>query len=409
MDVDLVAVGARVRAARDRAGLSQRDVGAVADIAQSKLHRVESGQRTNVTLADYDRLAQALGVGLDELLYGSAVEERVLAAARTSARTRGCTEDDLRAALEHGIELLKLDDRLDAVVPHLHQEPTRSMPTISAEGSPRERGKAAAEQVRSTLGFDVAPIADLVEALEHLTGVDIGTMPLPAGVSGVCATDPARATSVVLVNSADVLERQRFTLAHELGHLLFGDATHVDALNCQRSPQEVLCDEFARQLLIPFGGVRSWLRRTVGTVDKAQVDERVMALIARHFGVSPEATRIQLDRMGLLPSLLADIDLPSGRRWAYRYGWGPQFDSDQAAARQPRAPRRMLDRATEAYRAGKLGVGVLARLQDRPVAKVEQALAEAGVLVEPAVRRADVGALVARAAARGSTTSRPVS
>ncbi len=386
MNVDLVAVGERMRAARERAGLSQRDVESRTAISQSMLHRVETGKRTNATLTDFDKLAQALGVSLDELLYGSAVEARVLAAARTN----GCTEDALRAALHQGIELLKLDDRLDAVIAHLRQEAPHLTLKIPADDSPQERGQPAAAQVREALGLGNAPIADLVEMVEQLTGVDVGTMPLPPGVSGICATDPDRATSIVLVNSTDVAERQRFTLAHELGHLLFGDKTHVDAIDGQRSPQEVLCDEFARHLL----------NHISNTTNEPCIDERVMALLARHFGASPEVTRIQLDRMGLLPSELKDVGLPSGRRWAYRYGWGPQFDSDQAAAGQPRVPRRILDRAIEAYREGRLGIGALAKLQDRSVPQIEQALAEADVFVKPVVRRADVAALVARASAR---------
>jgi len=261
--------------------------------------------------------------------------------------------------------------------------------------------------VRNALNTGNAPIADLVESVEHLTGVDVGTTPLPSGVPGICATDPERATSVVLVNSNDVAERQRFTLAHELGHLLFGDGTHVDEIDGDRSPQEILCDEFARHLLIPQDGVRAWLKGVTRTVGEARVDERVMALLARHFGVSPDAARIQLDRMGLLPSELQIVGLPSGRRWAYRYGWGPQFDSDQAAAGQSRAPRRILDRAIGAYREGKLGIGVLAKLQDLPVAQIEQALTEAGVFVTPTVRRADVSALVRRATAPGNVEDRP--
>lgn len=396
MDVDLAAVGERMRAARERAGLSQRDVESRTAISQSMLHRVETGKRTNATLTDFDRLAQALGVSLDELLYGSAVEARVLAAARTN----GCTEDALRAALQQGIELLKLDDRLDAVIAHLRQEAPHRTLEIPADGSAQQSGQSAAAQAREALGLGNAPIADLVEVVEQLTGVDVGTTPLPPGVSGICATDPDRATSIVLVNSTDVAERQRFTLAHELGHLLFGDKTHVDAIDGQRSPQEVLCDEFARHLLIPQGGVRAWLDHISSTTNEPCIDERVMALLARHFGASPEVTRIQLDRMGLLPSELKDVGLPSGRRWAYRYGWGPQFDSDQAAAGQPRVPRRILDRAIEAYREGRLGIGALAKLQDRSVPQIEQALAEADVFVKPVVRRADVAALVARASAR---------
>lgn len=399
MDVDFAAVGERVRVARELAGLSQRDLQSRALLSQSTLHRVETGKRTSVTLAEFDRLAQALGVGLDELLYGSPVEARVLAAARTS----GCTGDALKAALRQGIEFLKLDDRLDAVVPHMRQETAHWRMENSISGSVQERGRAAAVQVRQVLNVGNAPIADLAGSVEHLTGADVGVIPLPSGVPGICATDPERATSVILVNSNDVAERQRFTLAHELGHLLFGDKTYVDAVDGERSPQEVLCDKFARHLLVPQDEVRAWLNRDVGT---PRVNERTMALLARHFGISPEVTRIQLERIGLLPSDLQDVGLPSGRRWAYRYGWGPQFDSDQAAARQPRTPRRILDRAIEAYREGKLGIGAIARLQDLPVAQTEQALAEAGVFVNPVVRRADVGALVARATTQRNIESR---
>jgi hypothetical protein len=220
----------------------------------------------------------------------------------------------------------------------------------------------------------------------------------PPGVScgsGICVTDPERATSIVLIDSTHVAERQRFSLAHELGHLLFGSSTHVDGAATDRTPREILCDEFARNLIIPQSGVRSWLAASDGTASGQQADERAMALLARHFGASPEAARIQLDRMGLLHGGLKDSSLPTGKRWAYRYGWGPQYDADQAAAMQPRVPRRLLDRAMAAYREGKLGVAALAKLQGRTVPELERALAEAGITVERTIRRVD--ALVAQA------------
>jgi hypothetical protein len=101
--------------------------------------------------------------------------------------------------------------------------------------------------------------------------------------------------------------------------------------------------------------------------------------------------------MGLLHGELREAGLPSGRRWAYQYGWGPQYDADQAAAMQSRIPRRILDRAMAAYCDGKLGVSALAKLQGRAVPELEQTLAEAGVKVKRAIRRVDVAALVAQA------------
>lgn len=389
MNIDLPLVGDRARAARERSGLTQRDVEAVSGVSQSMVHRIESGKRTTATLEDFDRLAQAVGIGLEELLYGSAVEARVLAAARASAGTDAAT----RSATRRGVELLMLDERLDAAVTGLRQEARRPVLEIPGSGTVQERGRAVALAARDALRLGDAPIADVAEVIEDLTGTDVGTAPLPAGVSGICVTDPERATSIILVDSTHVAERQRFSLAHELGHLLFGSSTYVDAASSERTPQEILCDEFARHLIIPESGIRAWLSVNCA----GGVDERVMALLARHFGASPDATRIQLDRMGLLHSGLGDSPLPTGRRWAYQYGWGPQYDACQAAAAQPRVPRRILDRAMAAYRDGRVGIAALATLQDRSVPELELALAEAGVTVKRVIRRADVAALVARA------------
>jgi transcriptional regulator with XRE-family HTH domain len=89
MTVDLVATGARVRAARERAGLSQRALHVASGVSRLTLHRLESGVHTTLTLADMDRLAQGLGVTLEDLLYGSPVRERVQAAARTGVSVIG--------------------------------------------------------------------------------------------------------------------------------------------------------------------------------------------------------------------------------------------------------------------------------------------------------------------------------
>ena len=144
------------------------------------------------------------------------------------------------------------------------------------------------------------------------------------------------------------------------------------------------CDEFARNLLNPVDDVAARLTRAVGKAECSRVDERTIALLARHFGLTPDAARVQLDRMKLLPATMTS--LPSGRTLAYRYGWSPAFDSEQAEANQPRVPRRLLDRAVEAYRAGLLGVRVLARLQGRSVADTELALADTGIVIQPIVR-----------------------
>ncbi len=391
MDVDRTAVGVRLATARKRFGRSQRELAELTGVPQAMVSRLEQGIPTRAPLTILDTLATTLGIRLDHLLYGSPVRERVLAAARTPAGA------DASAALERAVELLEFDDSLDQVVPELRQHRAPAAISMPPAGTPTSRGADLARAVRDHLGLGIAPIPNLPQLIAELTGVDVGSAPF-GEASGVCAVDPERDTAVVLVNSNDVSERQRFSLAHELGHLLSGDGAHVDGIDGHRTDSEVRCDEFARNLLIPQDGMTSWLAQALGITTRDGVDERAVALLARHFGVSPDVARIQLDRARLPPATLTAV--PSARVLAYRYGWGQQYDIEQELARRPLPPQRLQERATHAYRKGLLGAAAIARLTGRPEADVATSLAEAGVTVESRARRADVGSLVARANAR---------
>src|SRR5262249_58062712 len=112
--------------------------------------------------------------------------------------------------------------------------------------------------------------------------------------------------------------------------------------------------------LIPEDGLRAWLSQALGIRARAQIDERAFALLARHFGVSPEVARIQLDRARMLPATLRTV--PSARVLAHRYGWGQQYDLEAELARRPIPPQRIQERATHAYRSGMLGLAAMARL-----------------------------------------------
>jgi transcriptional regulator with XRE-family HTH domain len=71
MQVDLVAMGTRVRSARERAGHGQRELADAAGIPRTHLSRLEDGRRTRATLEQLNLLARVLGVSLQHLLCGS--------------------------------------------------------------------------------------------------------------------------------------------------------------------------------------------------------------------------------------------------------------------------------------------------------------------------------------------------
>lgn len=214
--------------------------------------------------------------------------------------------------------------------------------------------------------------------------------------------DPQRGTRLILANSDDAAKRQRLTLAHELGHLLFGDGAHVDAQVDKAGPAaskvEKRCHEFARNLLIPVVGITAWLQRVRSGDITSPVDEQHVSLLARHFGVSTHTVGIQLERAKLVPG----GQWPSTPVLASKYGWRQEYEASQAVAHQPRPPRRLVQRATVAFAQGDLGARILADLQGRAVEDVEAELAFLRVDVPPRkpARRVSIDRLFALAGER---------
>lgn len=71
MKVDLVAMGTRIRRARELAGHGQRELADATGIPRTHLSHLEDGRRSRATLEQLNRLAQVLGVSLQHLLCGS--------------------------------------------------------------------------------------------------------------------------------------------------------------------------------------------------------------------------------------------------------------------------------------------------------------------------------------------------
>ena len=390
--IDMAALGHRLRDARERLGWNQREAAQRSGVPQPTISRLERGRQVREEISIISKLADSYNARLDHVLYGSAVAARVLAAARGAVDTSA-----VESACGPAIALLEFDDALDGVLDELRQQRRDPAIALPSSGSPTMRGVALAAAVRERFGLGFAPIADLPALISELTGVDVGSADLGAA-SGVCISDPARNTALVLVNNVHSPERQRFTCAHELGHLLFGDAAHVDGLAGPRNDKEVRADAFAAALLVPTEALRAWLGTTQAVTRRDEVTERVFALAARHFGISPDVARIAFDRAKLLPATLSTV--PTARIFAARYGWARQYSVESELARRSVQPQRIVERATRAYRAGRLGVAALAELTGADTAELSAELSAADVAPIPVPRRANVNDLLARAAAR---------
>ncbi|MCF2526289.1 helix-turn-helix domain-containing protein [Yinghuangia soli] len=410
--MDLGKVGERVRRAREASRYTQRELAPLAGLSQPTLARIEAGTRSRVTLAELDRIAEVLEVSLRELTQGSSVRSRVVVAARMADVDEATRE----AALGAVVDLLVLDDRMDRAGASRvgtdeagRRDGLTTAPVDLPDSAlpPEDQGARLAKAVRDRLDLAGAPITDAAELLERLTGADTAVLDLPEGVDGFSVADPERGVLVVALATSSSPERQRFTSCHELGHVLFGDCAEAHRTDGDCTPKERRCDAFARHLLAPTDGIAAWLRPLEGGGSGAaavpEPDLRTCALLARHFRVSLPVVLFQLRAMGLLTTARVQaLRGQTGAQLAQRFGWGPQYLAERDAALRPKPPRRILERAVQAYTEGRVGVRVVARLAGEGVGEVQARLDDAGLTPAPQqVRRAAVSDLLARAQHKG--------
>jgi Zn-dependent peptidase ImmA (M78 family) len=145
-----------------------------------------------------------------------------------------------------------------------------------------------------------------VDAIARQLGVQIVLERLDKSVSGMLYRDDDHV--LIGVNSAHPERRQRFTVAHELGHLVlhkgrplvvdhvrlnFRDATSSTATDSE----EIQANAFAAELLMPrdrvIAAARPALQQATGS------DAAVVRDLADGFGVSVEAMDYRLTNLGL--------------------------------------------------------------------------------------------------------------
>ena len=372
-------VGARICAARKVAGLSQRELAAritaadrVDGLSPSAMSRIESGRR-RVASHELAELADVLGVSVNDLL-GTRKRSAALVLA---TRVTQVSPAHYRMVAGRARQVLEADDLLSRIVP---AGAPLSMPAIPHDdvAVTKDGGRELAKRARVALGLGHGPIGDLTAIIEEHIGAHVLVEPLPQGVHGFCAmclsAGGLPAAAVIIVNGDDVSGRQRFTLAHELCHLLAGDPVEVEVLSSQteKSPAEHRADAFAVAFLAPEEGVR----RAVGN---QPFDEALIRRMSRLFGMSHQAMTRRLEEVGSVRFLSKDHALDVALRASLLAENG-----EETTRRRP--PVRLLERALRAYDEGRIGIGLVADIlgDDDPVVLAERLQAAGHRPPEPA-------------------------
>jgi transcriptional regulator with XRE-family HTH domain len=269
-------VGARIRRAREHAKLTQAELAAAINRQQTTISYWESGRRTP-DIEDLLDLADALSVEISFFFEDDRIRQPRRVLLRAQSALLPLTDwaeavEQFEAAVSDTLPPLKREIRV------------RSDTPVRASAELLAQGRVTEPYVR-------------INDLARKCGVHVLRAALPDEVSGVLLL--LDSSAVIGFNENHPENRQRFTIAHELGHYLLShhDHFHIDLRDqaTHGNPpgynwqDERAANDFAAAALMPSAMVTS-LYQQIPQLER----------LAKRFRVSREAMGWRLVDLGLL-------------------------------------------------------------------------------------------------------------
>lgn len=267
-----------LRIARQRLGFTQKLAAEQLGVVQPVLSRIENG----VSDPDSAFLTRASLVysipqsffQIRDPVYGPPVSVHTML--RGKSDVTGRDVDMITAELN--IRLMHLRKFLEAV----DFEARNDLPVLDVEqyGTPEK----IASTVRAHWGVPSGAVKNLTEFTER-AGIVVGWSKFGgASVSGVTFRAPGK-PPIVLLNEMHPADRMRFTLAHELGHLVMHRFPTAD--------METEANEFAAALLMPASDIRQAFQGRKVTLE-------LLAALKPEWKVAMQALLMRASSLGFL-------------------------------------------------------------------------------------------------------------
>lgn len=267
-------IGERLKRARAAAGLSMAELGERVGVSANMIKKYEHDE-SMPGFETFWKLSQALQVPRGYLMRSVELELGDIEYRKRANVPKRVTRRIEADALEQAECWKELAD----LWPELPAPIFRAAPA-AVRGLPRkiddlDQVEQAAERVREywELGFE--PIPDLAALLENhgilVVVTEVDTEDRFDGLQATVAGQP------LIVIAADWPgDRQRFTLAHELGHLLLRGRIRSRALD-----EEKACSRFAGAFLLPAAAARGRLGER-----RAKLTQAELLRLKRDYGLS---------------------------------------------------------------------------------------------------------------------------
>lgn len=329
---------------------SKKDFAAAIGIDGPKLTKSLAGDRRFTSL-ELALIAQLGETSVDWLLTGAgqglaarnyrAEPQAVQAGESVVAETLGLVADRL-AGLRH------LDRGLE--VPEL--------PPIIRGGGWLTEARKLAQAYRDRMGVDIGgrTNVELIGQAEETFGLDVIVRHLPEGLDGLSLVEGSM--RAVVLATTQLPFRQRFTFAHELGHIAFNDSpdeVFEERMWTSRHPNEKRADSFAAYFLAPPEEIRRKL--------DGRAAEEIFPELVMHFHLSPRAMAWRLFNDGLIEAAARERFLGrTARSVALEAGRLDDQNRREQLASTDRPAMRLVNAYQEAFERGAVTSRPLAAL-----------------------------------------------
>lgn len=268
---------AMLEVARAARGFTQGELATKAGVTQALISKLENGLTVDPTAETVAAISEALGFP-PTLLYS---EERPHGLPPFHYRRRAKLGKKALSKIEADINIRRI--HLTRLLKSYEAQSARDFPVVDLERH-QWTPKDAAQHLRGHWLIPRGPIENLTRVAESagaiIVQIDFGTSLLDALSFRLPGLPP-----LIFMNSTVPGDRYRFTLAHEIAHLVMHHHPESD------EAMEAQADEFAAELLMPAREIRPYL---------ANPSLGKLARVKSYWKVSIKALIVQCARLKLI-------------------------------------------------------------------------------------------------------------
>lgn len=309
--------GERLERARKAAGLSLRALGEQVGLSQTAIAKYEKNQITPDSTM-LIKLTHALNVKVE---YFFRPKEFTYTLDDVDYRKRDISKKGIDLINAKILDQIEKRFELESFFPKLPIKPFELPKKLKAEINDLNEIDEIANQLRKSWKIGLSPIADLVDLLES-NGIRVFIIEDSIDNKFDGLATKIKEQPIIVISSDWPGDRQRFTLAHELGHLVL----HNRLKNELDKEEEKAADRFAGSFLLPTYAIKEELGEK-----RNFIEPRELSLLKQEYGISMQGVIFRATHSGIITSK------QSGPLWGMfkKRGWllkepGKEYPSEES-------------------------------------------------------------------------------